>query len=76
MRGPVEHAVAPADDQVAESSDQLQTVDWLARKLNVKRSWVYSAVASGKLPHVRIGKYLRFRPDQVSAFLQSHSRGA
>lgn len=71
----MEHAPTPAEDHVAKSSDQFKTVDDVARKFNVPKSWIYVAVASGKLPHVRIGKYVRFRPDDIESYLRSQQRG-
>ena len=34
--------------------------------LGVPRSWVYSATEHGILPHLRIGRYLKFEPDRVN----------
>ncbi|MGD8391875.1 MAG: helix-turn-helix domain-containing protein [Desulfobacterales bacterium] len=50
----------------------LLTVDELAGKLKVPKSWVYyKAKEKGpnKLPLIRVGKYLRFEYDQVMNWL-------
>lgn len=31
-----------------------------ARLLSVKPSWVYEAVRAGRLPHIKIGRHIRF----------------
>ena len=35
-------------------------------------SWVYSQAETGKLPAFKLGKYLRFRPAEVTAWLEAH----
>jgi excisionase family DNA binding protein len=55
--------------------DDLLTVDEVAKILNVPTSWVYEhtrarGVARGdRLPRIKLGKYVRFDPDDVRAFL-------
>jgi len=54
---------------------ELLTVNEVAALLKVSRSWVYehtrarSAPRSDRLPHIKIGKYVRFDPHLVRAFL-------
>jgi excisionase family DNA binding protein len=42
----------------------------VAEILNVPISWVYSNAESGKLPSLRIGKYRRFRRDEIENWLE------
>jgi excisionase family DNA binding protein len=55
--------------------DELLTVDEVATLLKVSRSWVYEHTRkrgtprSGRLPHVKIGKYVRFEPRAVREFV-------
>ena len=51
--------------------DDLITVDEVASKLRVKRSWVYSH--ADKLGAYRLGKYLRFSWERVLKHLESAS---
>lgn len=53
------------DSEAAE----LVTADEIARMLCVGKSWVYSAARAGRMPHVRLGRYVRFRPSAVHAWL-------
>jgi len=50
---------------------RLMTAAELARGLNVKPSWVYAKVASGEIPHVYVGCYPRFVPEEVIEWLRS-----
>ena len=69
MRQP-EGACMPRDESIVDSSDsrllELLTVDDVAALLKVSKSWVYehtrsrSAPRTERLPHVKIGKYVRF----------------
>src|SRR5262245_58070166 len=54
---------------------ELLTVADVAALLKVSRSWVYEHTRSrgvprsDQLPHIKIGKYVRFDPELVRAFL-------
>ena len=58
---------------------ELLTVDEVAALLKVSRSWVYEHTRSrgsrsDRLPHIKIGKYVRFEPRTVRAFLERKCR--
>jgi excisionase family DNA binding protein len=59
---------------------ELLTVDEVAALLKVSRSWVYEHTRSRgtprseRLPHMKIGKYVRFDPRAVRAFLERKCR--
>ncbi len=42
------------------------------RLLGVPPSWVLQRARENRIPSVRIGKYVRFDPDEVRAFLQNN----
>ena len=52
--------------------ENLITVEEMAGKLNVPRSWIYQRTRLGPkaIPHVRVGKYIRFNAEDVVAFLR------
>ncbi len=85
MRQP-EGSAMPRDESVIDSSDsrllELLTVDDVAALLKVSKSWVYehtrsrSAPRTERLPHVKIGKYVRFDPRLVRAFIDRAQRHA
>ena len=51
---------------------ELITVQELAKKLKVPVSWVYQLTRLGQdaIPHVKMGKYVRFDWDEVVKFLE------
>lgn len=57
------------------SLDELLTVDDVAALLKVNKGWVYEHTRSrgkphaDRLPHIKLGKYVRFEPHVVRAFL-------
>jgi excisionase family DNA binding protein len=67
-------------DHAAVDLHELLTVDEVAALLKVSRSWVYehtrsrSTPRSERLPHVKIGKYVRFDPRAVRAYLERKCR--
>ena len=60
--------------------DELLTVEEVAELLKVSRSWVYEHTrargvpASERLPHIKVGKYVRFDARAVRAFLEKKCR--
>lgn len=80
--------MAPSDSilvtQSAVTSDadlhELLTVDEIATVLKVSRSWVYEHTRSRgiprseRLPHIKLGKYVRFDARAVREFLERKCR--
>lgn len=54
---------------------RLLTAEEVADRLGVSRSWVYAAVRSGEIPHLKLGRYVRFRPETIDAWLADIERG-
>jgi len=44
----------------------------VARLLGVRPSWIYEAVRSNRLRHVKVGRHLRFLHSDVAAFIQEN----
>ena len=59
---------------------QLLTVEDVAALLKVSKSWVYEHTRSrniprsDRLPHVKVGKYVRFEPRALRAFIEKQCR--
>jgi excisionase family DNA binding protein len=50
----------------------LETVEELAKRWRVPVSWVYSKTrerGEWSIPLVKVGKYIRFQPEQVDSWL-------
>jgi excisionase family DNA binding protein len=59
---------------VEEKTRTLLTVEDVARLLSVKPSWVRAQARAGRIPHVPVGRYTRFRPDAVEAWMHDHEQ--
>jgi excisionase family DNA binding protein len=57
-------------DELAE----LLTLDEVVTWLRVPRSWVYERTRKGQIPHVRLGKYLRFPRQALAEWLGAQHR--
>jgi excisionase family DNA binding protein len=58
------------------AAQDLMTVSEVAALLKVPVSWVYERTRRPgieKLPHIKLGKYLRFDPVEVRAWVQRMS---
>ncbi len=43
----------------------------VADLLQVTTAWVYSETRSHRLPHIRLGRYVRYRREAIDAWLQA-----
>lgn len=50
--------------------ERLVSVQELAEYLGVKVSWVYGRTSAGTIPHVKVGRYVRFRIADVERWLE------
>ena len=67
------------EDHANRDLHELLTVDDVAALLKVSRSWVYEHTRSrgaprvDRLPHLKIGKYVRFDPRLIRQFIERRS---
>lgn len=52
-------------------TDSLLDAKEIAARLGVPESWVRESARSGAIPHVRLGRYVRFDLDDVEAWIES-----
>jgi hypothetical protein len=51
----------------------LETIDELANRWKVKKSWIYAKTrdtGEGSIPRIKVGKYLRFVPAEADLWLK------
>lgn len=63
-------AVRPALQEKA-ADDNLYTVKTLAKYLEVSDQWVYERVHLKEIPHLKVGKFPRFRRRDIDSWLES-----
>ncbi len=51
--------------------DRLLTAEEIAERLGMKTQWVWAEARAGRIPHVRLGRYRRFRESSVEAWLRN-----
>jgi excisionase family DNA binding protein len=54
--------------------DKLLTAREVAQLLNVKESWVREATRDGRLPHLRLGRYRRYRTSDIETWLDEQTQ--
>lgn len=55
--------------------DRLLTAGEVAAFLAVKESWVREATRDGRLPHIRLGRYRRYRMEDIEHWLADQQTG-
>jgi len=64
---------SPAND--ARDPGALLTAKGVAALLAVPTSWVYAEARAGRIPHVTLGRYRRFRREAIEAWINATERG-
>jgi excisionase family DNA binding protein len=49
--------------------DRLLTADEVAQRLGVRTQWVWAPARAQRIPHLRLGRYRRFRESAVEAWI-------
>lgn len=58
-----------------ETVNRLLAAEEVADCLGVTARWVYNEARAGRLPHIRLGRYIKFHPDAIDDWLLSIERG-
>ena len=53
----------------------LLTAEQVAERLGVSRDWVWAHARAGRIPHIRLGRYRRFREEAVEAWVTQLEQG-
>ena len=64
-------AIKPILDQYPLREDRLYDVQELAEYLSVSTQWVYERVQLKEIPHIKVGKLLRFRKSDIITWLDA-----
>ena len=48
------------------------TIDELSEYLSMKKSALYALVESGEIPHDRVGRLIRFKKQDIDAWMEDH----
>jgi excisionase family DNA binding protein len=56
--------------------DRLLTAQEVAQRLGMRTDWVWAQARADRIPHVRLGRYRRFRASAIEAWLQELESGS
>jgi excisionase family DNA binding protein len=70
------HPLTPPALRMQGDGTDLLTADEVASRLKVRSSWVKKAALANRIPHVRVGRYRRFRWPDIEAWLESQRSDA
>lgn len=54
--------------------NRLLTAGEVAERLGVKTGWVWAQARAGRIPHVQLGRYRRFREEALEAWIAQLER--
>jgi len=56
-----------------KEEDCILDIDGLSKYLQVHPSWVYKMVSSKKIPHIKAGKYVRFKKSAIDKWIDTQT---
>lgn len=65
----------PAVVAPPQEADRLVDAAAAGELLGVPPSWVLAQARAGRIPHVRLGRYVRFEPQELRAWWRGRRRG-
>jgi excisionase family DNA binding protein len=66
----------PADDRARNAlAEPLLDAAAAARLLSVRPSWIYEAVRAGRVPHLKIGRHIRFLRSDLEEWIVTRRVG-
>jgi excisionase family DNA binding protein len=66
---------SPDHRRLCSITDRLLTAAEVADVLGVTTRWVYAEARADRIPHIRLGRYLRFHPADLEHWLVVVRRG-
>lgn len=49
------------------------TIEELCDRLKLKKSYIYDLTFTKKIPHIKVGRHLRFKWDEIEKWLEENS---
>jgi excisionase family DNA binding protein len=65
----------PAPLHAPTTRASLLDAEDVAMLLGVSKGWIYAEVRAGRIPYVRLGRYVRFRRESIEDWLSEIERG-
>jgi excisionase family DNA binding protein len=56
-------------------SGQLLTAEQVAEMFAVKVSWVREQTRKGRIPHLKLGRYVRYRREAIEEWIRDNETG-
>ena len=47
----------------------------VAEMIGMTKDWVYAEVRADRIPHVKLGRYVRFRAEAIDDWIRGRERG-
>jgi excisionase family DNA binding protein len=54
---------------------KLLDADAVARMIGMSRDWIYAEARADRIPHVKFGRYTRFRREAIEDWIREQERG-
>ena len=74
-QGQVVGHVDGAEDELGDGRQHM-TAEELAVRLHVTLAWVYAETRAGRIPHLRLGRYVRYRRSTILAWEREKEEGS
>jgi excisionase family DNA binding protein len=59
-----------------EANGSLLSAEHVAALIGMTKDWVYAETRAGRIPHVKLGRYYRYRSESIEAWLREIEAGS
>jgi excisionase family DNA binding protein len=56
-------------------AERLLNAEEVARHVGMTPNWIYSETRNGRIPHIKLGRYRRYRPSAIKRWLEELEAG-
>jgi excisionase family DNA binding protein len=67
---------SPSIGKATSTNGSLLFADDVAAMVGMTRDWIYAETRAGRIPYVALGRYYRYRPESIDAWLRDIERGS
>lgn len=54
---------------------ELLDAEAVAEMVGMSKDWIYAETRAGRIPHIKLGRYTRFRREAVEDWIRQQERG-
>jgi excisionase family DNA binding protein len=68
-------ATSVDDERAPTHHGSLLFAEDVAARIGMTKDWIYAETRAGRIPHITLGRYYRYRPESIDEWIRRMERG-